>query len=218
MIINIDLDIQYHRKQCSELLKNSKKISGFKKHNKFVKVNDLNYFKTWIENITDKKGLDWNFEYFHSGEPVGLHSDDDIVPWDDKTSCEVLQSIIIPLEWNCKQPYTLLYDKINPVSRKMIFRKGEMRYSDNNEIVEYRKHWNFDDEVLKYNPKGTRYYKEYADLKLHEVYPWKINTAILFEASRWHSSSWWLSENDIPDVSTEWKRSIIGFGSRDIPI
>ena len=40
-----------------------------------------------------------------------------------------------------------------------------MRYSDNNEIVEYRKHWNFDDEVLKYNPKGTRYYKEYADLK-----------------------------------------------------
>jgi len=162
--------------------------------------------------------LDWNFEYFHSGEPVGLHSDDDIVPWDDKTSCEVLQSIIIPLEWNCKQPYTLLYDKINPVSRKIIFRKGEMRYSDNNEIVEYRKHWNFDDEVLKYNPKGTRYYKEYADLKLHEVYPWKINTAILFEASRWHSSSWWLSENDIPDVSTEWKRSIIGFGSRDIPI
>ena len=25
-------------------------------------------------------------------------------------------------------------------------------------------------------------------------------------------------KNDIPDVSTEWKRSIIGFGSRDIPI
>ena len=70
MIINIDLDIQYHRKQCSELLKNSKKISGFKKHNKFVKVNDLNYFKTWIENITDKKGLDWNFEYFHAENPL----------------------------------------------------------------------------------------------------------------------------------------------------
>ena len=92
-----------------------------------------------------------------------------------------------------------------------------MRYTDNGEVFKYRKEWNYDEEVLKYNPKGTVFYKEYADLKVHEVYPWKLNTAFFLDTKRWHSSSWWLSENDVPDVSTEWKRCIIGFGAYDIP-
>ena len=124
--------------------------------------------------------------------------------------------IIIPLEWNSKQPYTVSYNRVSDVPRKLLYRKGEVRYTDNNEIFEYRDKWEFDEEVLKYNPKGTEYYKEYADLKVQSVYEWKVGTAVVFDTSRWHSSSWFLTEKMLPDVSTEYKRSIIGFASVDI--
>jgi hypothetical protein len=88
-----------------------------------------------------------------------------------------------------------------------------MRYIDNDEICEYRDKWEYDNEALTYNPKGTEYYKEYADLKVDSVYEWKIGTAMIFDTRRWHSSSWFLKDDSLPDVSTEYKRSIIGFGS-----
>lgn len=98
----------------------------------------------------------------------------------------------------------------------MMYRKGEMRYRDNDEIFEYRTKWKYDEEVLKYNPADCLYAKEYADLKVDSVYKWELGTLMLFDAARWHSSSWFLSTNDIPEVSTEWKRAIIGFGSVDV--
>ena len=55
------------------------------------------------------------------------------------------------------------------------------------------------------------------DLEIHSVYQWRTQTCMLFDTRRWHSSSWFLSENSIPDVSTEYKRSIVGFGSLDVP-
>lgn len=219
MIVNLNIDLEYHKNKFNKLIKNAKKISGMKKHNRFVKLmkKDHDLFCKMIDNFAVNKGLNWYFEYMHSGEPVGLHSDDDVTYWTDDVECVQTESVIIPLDWNCKQPYTICYDKINPFPRKMIFRKGEMRYTDNGEVFKYRKEWNYDEEVLKYNPRGTVFYKEYADLKVHEVYPWKLNTAFFLDTKRWHSSSWWLSENDVPDVSVEWKRCIIGFGAYDIP-
>ena len=215
---DINIDIEYYRQQCKELILNSTKISGFKKHNKLIGVPDQAPLMLLAEQLTENEGLDWNFDYFHSGEPVGLHTDNDTVPWDKDTECQVIASLTIPLEWNCKQPYTIFYDKVSHAPRKMIFRKGDMRYTDNNEIFEYRTEWKYDDKVIQYNPEGTQYYKEYADLLLYDVYQWKIQTAVLSDASRWHSSSWWLNEMTIPDVSNEWKRAILGFGSRDVPI
>ena len=41
---------------------------------------------------------------------------------------------------------------------------------------------------------------------------------MVFDTRRWHSSSWFLTDNKLPDVSTEYKRAIIGFGSTDVPI
>ena len=117
-----------------------------------------------------------------------------------------------------KQPYTINYNRVEESPRKVIFRKGEMRYTDNDEVINYRDKKELDEEVAKYNPKGTEYYKLYQDLKVHSVYEWKLGTAMVFDTSRWHSSSWFLTDNKLPDASTEYKRAIIGFGSTDIPI
>jgi hypothetical protein len=139
------------------------------------------------------------------------------VPWDDKVECRVDIGVIIPLEWNCKQPYTINYNRAEEFPRKVVFRKGEMRYIDTNEVINYRRAKQVDEEVAKYNPKGTEYYKLYQDLKVHSVYEWKLGTAMIFDTRRWHSSSWFLSDNMLPDTSSEYKRAIIGFGSTDVP-
>ena len=39
---------------------------------------------------------------------------------------------------------------------------------------------------------------------------------MIFDTKRWHSSSWFLSDNNFPEVSTEYKRAIIGFASIDV--
>lgn len=214
----IDLDLEYHKKQFADILKESKaKITGIKGHNLFYSVSkeDKKFLQNYMNNITGVYN-DWNFDYFQSGEPAGLHTDNETVPWSDDIECHVVVGCIIPLEWNCKQPYTVNYNRVSTIPRKMLYRKGEMRYKDNDEIFEYRTNWKHDEESLKYNPIDCAYAKEYVDLKVDSVYEWKINTLMLFDTARWHSSSWFLSTNDIPDVSTEYKKSIIGFGSIDV--
>jgi len=211
--LNVD---QYNTNAQALFKSNNIKYTGAKNFNYFIDVpNDVN--KTLSNYFSDKLGhFDWAFQYFHSGEPAGLHTDYTVVPWDDKVECRVDVGVIVPLEWNCKQPYTINYNRVEEQPRKVVYRKGEMRYTDNDEIVEYRTDSILDDEVLKYNPKGTEYYKLYQDLKVHSVYEWKLGTAMVFDTSRWHSSSWFLTDNKLPDVSTEYKRAIIGFGSTDV--
>tara|TARA_B100000035_G_scaffold39467_1_gene29804 strand:+ start:37 stop:726 length:690 start_codon:yes stop_codon:yes gene_type:complete len=214
----IDIDLEYHKTQFDNIISQSKaKITGTKGHNLFYPVSkdDKSYLQNYMNELTGVYN-DWNFDYFQSGEPAGLHTDYDTVPWDDETECHVVVGCIIPLEWNCKQPYTVNYDKVSDTPRKMIYRKGEMRYKDTDEIFEYRTEWKHNEESLKYNHIDCAYAKEYVDLDIHSVYEWKINTLMLFDTARWHSSSWFLSDNNIPDVSTENKRSIIGFGSIDV--
>jgi hypothetical protein len=172
--------------------------------------------------------MDWNFEYFKSGEPAGLHTDYASLPntWrvvDNNLithDCHIVMGVIIPLEWSCKQPYTVNYDCVSKVPRKMIYRKSEMRYMDNDEVFQYRpddmRDWWYDDEVLRYNPMHTQYHKEYACLKVHSVYEWKLDTMMVFDTARWHSSSWFLQNNHLTTVSSDYKQSIIGFGSIDI--
>lgn len=215
---NINIDIDYHKTQFRSLLEEQKcKVTGLKGHNLFCNV-PKNDKKILQDYMVDRLGQfnDWNFDYFHSGEPAGLHTDYETVPWDDKVDCQVIVGCIIPLEWNCKQPYTVNYNRVSDIPRKLMYRQGEMRYRDNDEIFEYRTNWNYDEEVLKYNPKDCLYAKEYADLKVHSVYEWKIGTMMLFDTARWHSSSWFLSTPDIQEMSKEWKRAIIGFGSIDV--
>ena len=220
--INVDLNIEYYRNEADILLQSSKvKTTGRNNFNKFIKIpvesqtNLIEYFNKTLEGT-----YDWNWEYFHSGEPAGLHTDYISFPNTWKLvngeviyDCYVIIGIIIPLEWNSKQPYTINYNKTTDIPRKLIYKKGEMRYIDNDEVFIYRNKWEYDNESLLYNPKGTEYYKEYADLKVDSVYEWKLGTAMIFDTKRWHSSSWFLKDNILPDVSIEYKRSIIGFGS-----
>jgi hypothetical protein len=222
-----ELDIEKLNNEAVNLLSSDKiKYTGLKNHNKFCNVSTPTKFFLW-EYLNNKLNFfyDWNFEYFQSSEPAGLHTDYLAIPnkWrmEDEEGiisrdCHLVVGVIIPLEWNCKQPYTINYNKTTDIPRKIIYRKGEMRYADNNEIVHYRDKWEYDEKVLKYNPKGTLYHREYADLKVHSVYEWKLKTMMIFDTSRWHSSSWFLSTNDLPESPVEYKRSIIGFGSADV--
>jgi len=214
-----DLNIIQYKKDADELFNDdSVKYTGAKNFNCFINVpTDTN---TMLSNyFSDKLGqFDWDFQYFHSGEPVGLHTDYTIVRNDQERPFRRVDiGIIIPLDWNCKQPYTVNYNRIESTPRKAIFRKGQMRYIDNDEVIDYRTEGLYDEEVAIYNPKNTEYNRLYQDLKVHSVYKWSISTAMVFDTSRWHSSSWFLSDNMLPDVSTEYKRAIIGFGSIDVP-
>ena len=216
---NHQLNIVEHNDNARTLFKgNNIKYTGAKNFNYFIDV-PAEVNKTLSNYFSDKLGyFDWKFQYFHSGEPAGLHTDYTVVPWDDKVECRVDVGVIVPLEWNCKQPYTINYNRAEEFPRKVVFRKGEMRYTDNNEIINYRQENQLDQEVAKYNPSGTEYYKLYYDLKVHSVYKWEQGTAMVFDTKRWHSSSWFLSDSMLPDTSTEYKRAIIGFGSTDVPI
>ena len=195
-----------------------KKVSGLKGNNYFVKIgDDENKMIGDRMNEFLQVDMDWNFEFCHSGEPVGLHTDYKLQPWDEKTECAVLVGIIIPLYWNTKKtPYTINYDKLCEVPRKMIYREGEMRYVDNNEIFHYRDNWKYHESVLEHQPRNTQYIKEYADLKVHSTYEWEIGTMMMFDTKRWHSSSWFIDSSRIESNSLEYKESIVGFGSIDV--
>jgi hypothetical protein len=223
---HIDLDIDFFNNESARLLKlDDVKKTGAKNVNLFCNMNSLS--KSNLSNYLNEKigiSFDWNFEFFKSSEPAGLHTDYESFEntWKPKKdgkvthNYHVIVGVIIPLEWNCKQPYTVNYNKVSIVPRKLIYRNGEMRYKDNNEVVNYRDNWIYDPEVLIYNPEGTEYYREYADLQIHSVYEWKKGTMLVFDTARWHSSSWFLSSNTVINPPTEYKKSIIGFGSVDI--
>ena len=215
--ITFNLAKYIHNIQNIETNKNSKWKGRSGTQNIFCKVNDEeNIFLSGYFNKQLNENYDWYFEYFHSAEPAALHTDYDAVPWDEKSDCHIVVGVIIPLEWKCLQPYTVNYNMVSNVPRKMKYSKGEMRYQDTGEIFNYRTEGTFDEEVAKYNPKGTDYWKIYQDLKVHSVYKWQVGTFMLFDTKRWHSSNWFLSKDTLTNESQEYKRSIIGFGSIDV--
>lgn len=237
---NIDIDLDFHRENFEKVLKSKNaKITGANDLNRFCKIEPLeerNKLKKYLNSVVGKE-LDWGLEYFHSGEPAGLHTD-----WDrqyyNNPYCyegsngeithynEIVLGVIIPLEWNSRQPYTVNYNKVATEPRKLMYRQGEMRFKDTNEIIDYRGspnwwEWEYDDEVTKYNPIGCAYLGEYANLKVDSVYKWKLGTMMVFDPARWHSSSWFLSTRFIPDsfeLSKEYKRAIIGFGTVNVEL
>lgn len=226
-VYDTEIDIAWHNQNAERMLNSEAvKFTGANNVNKFCRFTD-DQRAVFSDYLSNKLGMsfDWTMEYFQSSEPAGLHTDyeSEEDSWKPKEmgltthDWHLLVGVIIPLEWTCKkQPYTVNYDRVTDTPRKLIYRKGEMRYKDNNEVFPYRDAWNFDPEVLKYNPEDTAYYGEYADLKVHSVYEWKLGTMLVFDTKRWHSSSWFLSTSDVQVPPTEYKRSIIAFGSVDV--
>ena len=161
---DIDFDpLQFLSEAHATYENKNAKVSGRNDFNRFNNVSKET--KKYLVDYWNKKfdlDYDWNWEYFHSGEPAGLHTDYLCFPnsWKPNKDqithdCYIVLGIIIPLEWTCKQPYTINYDKVSQIPRKLKYKKKEMRYQDNDEIYEYRKDYLYDDEVLKYNPKGV---------------------------------------------------------------
>jgi hypothetical protein len=95
--------------------------------------------------------------------------------------------------------------------------KGKELIDDNGNIIQYREKYEYDPEIFKYHPEGTPNLIQYADLKIDEVFKWTTGSMYVFDTKKWHSSSWFLHTDHIPDVSTEYKFFIVGFGSIDIP-
>lgn len=221
-----EIDTKWHNQNAEKLLNsNSVKFTGANNINKFCKFpQDLKGDISSYLNNKLKMSFDWTAEYFQSSEPAGLHTDYTSTPnsWKPKEmgvithDCHLIVGVIIPLNWNSKQPYTINYNRIADTPRKLIYRKGEMRYIDTGESVPYRDKWIYHPGVLEYNPEDTEYYREYADLEIHSAYKWEIGTMLVFDTRRWHSSSWFLSDNTVQNPPKEYKRSIIAFGSIDI--
>jgi len=206
----IDLDLKRFQDEAELALASTEaKITGSKGLNRYYKIQGESdrILVDFLENHFLKK-FGWHTEYFNSGEPAGLHTDGAVY----KGRKDVV-GVIIPLKYECENtPHTVLYDRIETEYKKLMFGKGEMRYRDTGEVFKYRDKHVHDPESLKYNPKGTAYYKQYADLKVHSAYKWEIGTMLVFDTLRWHSSSWFLSTPDVPDQLREYKRSIIAFG------
>ena len=193
------------------------KVTGGHNRNLFYKISgeDETFLSSYFNEKIDEK-FDWKFEYFHSGEPASIHTDYDTIPWDDKSDCHVVVGIIIPLEWKCKQPYTINFTRKEEYPRKLIYRNGGMRYTDTGEEVIYRTEEKLDKEVEKYIPYDCEYRKMFYDLQIESVYKWEIGTFMLFDTARWHASSWFLTNRLLQDAGDEYKSSIIGFGSIDV--
>jgi hypothetical protein len=198
----------------------TKKKSGLKKNNYFAPITDAENKLLMDElNALMNYRFDWAFEFFHSGEPANLHTDNATVPWDDETECQVVIGCIIPLAWNCyRHPYTVCFDKISDVPRKLMFCGGNMVYQDNKEIFEYRQEFPmWDKRVMDHHPRGTEYFETHGDLRWHSDYKWDKSTMLVFDASRWHSSNWWAKAGTVSEIDSEYKESLIGFGSIDVP-
>ncbi len=193
------------------------KRTGYKERNRFLKMGPSET-KQLNEYLNDKHNtnLKWSFDFFHSCTPLVLHTDYMI----DKEGYEIVAGCIIPLDWNCKQPYTLNFNKVQQEPRKLMYRpdftskypKAEMRYLDNkDELVDYITDGVPCPGIEKYVPKTCEMYEQMKDIEIESVYEWKIGTYMLFDTRRWHSSSWYSRFNTFEESTEDYKRSIIGF-------
>lgn len=214
---DIDINLDIWKDKFTKIKKiTSPKMSGVHKGNKHYKFlqEDRDILTEKMNNLFDTN-LNWFFEFFYATEPVGLHNDYLQQYWDEQSDTRDIAGILIPIEWNCKQPYTIFFDKFSE-GNKLIFRKGEMRDYKTNDVVEYRPTGIVNEEIKKYHPIGSSLHKQFADLKLKEVYAYKKNTAYVFDTRQWHSSSWFLDKLTVEPDRLEYKLIITGFGA--IPV
>jgi hypothetical protein len=178
-IADIDINYFYHKNIIKNISdRNNVRDIGKNKLNKFsnLDVDDRIELGKQINKIF---GLDyrWTFDYCYTPEPVGLHNDYEPT---------VMNGIIIPLDWNIKQPYTLTFDK-ETHDGKVVYRNGNVIYKDSEQIIQYKTDAT-DNEISKYMPDSQQ--GIYNGLKLHNVFKWEVGKVFLFEANRWHTSSW----------------------------
>ena len=197
-LVDINIDLDYFNKQIKDIEnKPSVRYRGKDNSNIFATLEDDNkkYLASYLNNLLDIN-YKWSFSYCYTREPVGIHN--------DYETRQRNMGIIIPLSWECKQPYTFSFDK-ETLDGKVVFKQGEMRYLETNNIIDYRTDY-LDEFVKKVIPKNRQ--SMYNGLKVYNTYKWKLHTLFIFEAMRWHSSSWFLEDNK----AGQYKAFINGFG------
>ena len=217
-------DFDFLIKNCPKTLDNKDidfKYTGQNSVNRFCRIEkEVNKELESFLNNKHNTNYDWTFEYFHSSAPVGLHTDYDkrVYPNPDKDGIryyEIVTGFIAPIEWTCKQPYTITYNKIQQEPRKLMYKQKQMKYLDTNEVINYRTTGKITNNIEKYVPEDCAMYEQMQDIEIHDVYKWKIGTYMLFDTKRWHSSSWYSSKEKYDDLDlSEYKRSIIGFATQ----
>lgn len=219
-------------KNCPKTLDNKDidfKYTGQNSVNRFCRIEkEVNKNLESFLNNKHNTDYDWTFEYFHSAAPVGIHTDYDkrVYPNPDKNGIkyyEMVAGFIAPIEWTCKQPYTLNFDRLQVEPRKIMWKpdhkskqpEPNLRYLDTNEVINYRTTGKITNNIEKYVPEDCVMYEQMQDIEIHDVYKWEIGTYMLFDTRRWHSSSWYSSKKKYNDLDlSEYKRSIIGFATQ----
>lgn len=178
-IEDIDINFFYHQNIIKNISqRDNVRTIGKNGLNKFSNL-DIDDRLELGEKINNIFGLDyrWTFDYCYTPDPVGLHND---------FEKDVVNGIIIPLDWNIEQPYTLTFDR-ETRDGKILYKEGNAYYKDSGKLIEKTSD-ELDPEVIQYIPESR--WHIYKGLKLHNVFKWEIGKVFLFEANRWHTSSW----------------------------
>jgi organic radical activating enzyme len=169
---------------------------------------------TLSNNIDGFSDYDWDFELFVSREPVGVHNDRNIHKHaygkgSNERTVETRYDVgaIIPLEWNCKQPYTITFDKVYPED-KVIYSKGRFGSIDGNPInLDLKEELLIDKlDTETYWQSKPSWNKQLNGLQIHSLHKWSTDTIIIFETARLHSSSDFVLNQD------SYKMSFNGLG------
>lgn len=192
------------------------KISGMYKGNKHYKIaQDDRALLSNIINKLCKRKLNWFFEFFYATEPVGLHNDYLQQYWDEESDTRDVSGVLIPIDWSCKQPYTIFFDKFTDTG-KLIYRQGEMRDHKTNEIYHYRDSNVIEKEIDYFHPPRSEFRRQFENLRIDKAYLYQKDTIFIFDTRQWHSSSWFLEDLTVKPYRTEYKLIISGFGALNI--
>lgn len=178
-VCDIDINFYYHINRVKNINeRNNVRETG---------ANGLNKFSLFDKEETDElqKNINsifnlnyrWSFNYCHTPDPVGLHND---------YIENVKYGVIIPLDWNIEQPYTITFDRETD-NGKILYKNGSAYYKETGKLIEKLSD-SIDPKVAEYIPESR--WHMYKGLNIHNVFEWKIGKVFLFETHRWHTSSW----------------------------
>lgn len=190
-IYNLNLD----NETLSFLLEQSKKILeddiNFPIKNRngniFKKINSeiQSIVTNIISYLTNSNDLIWEFEIFLSRNPVTEHNDRN---YNQRLNLQCQRGFIMPLEWQGKQPSTLMYNQW--YDDKIVLGRGRKFFKlEERNLIE--------DNNIKFTIE---------DCKLIDNMIWQKNTCIIFDSRQIHSSNDFIQDKD------SYKLSINGLG------
>lgn len=177
------------------------------------------YIRDGLSTIPHFNEMWWEIELLISRDPVGVHNDRNVYDNDHTVVDDVLgefningtlcdRGFIIPLEWDCRKPYTITYDKTY-AKEKIIHRQGRYQNVAGNAIeldLTPELLINQHDYDLYFGDKSSGWANQLLGLRIDKAHEWRTDQVIVFESDRLHSSSNFRINGD------SYKMSINGLG------